>query len=258
MIPHSILIKKVYRLWSFREHLIYPISLGYFMVMALVPTGFIITTLLASWPAFKSGLEIVLMTALPIPLNTLIRDYLLSLHPTFNFSEITLLVISLVQISQGVQALSNLFNHLYRFESMGFLQNLVFSFIASLMGILWMAFIIMLIALIPILSSFFSNALIFPLYWMGLGLTLLLIYKFLPNRRMSFRGVLPGAVVGGFMMSFVITFFGIYLTYFTDFESLYGPFSWLVILLILCQFLAQGLLVGAMLNVVLFREKYIT
>ena len=83
---------------------------------------------------------------------------------------------------------------------------------------------------------------------------LLLIYKFLPNRRDMYRRQLPGAVfstLGWMVISWV---FSVYVDVFRGFSSMYGSLTTIMLIMMWMYFCMYCILIGGELNV-MFGEK---
>ena len=77
---------------------------------------------------------------------------------------------------------------------------------------------------------------------------LLLIYKFLPNRRDTYKRQLPGAVfstLGWMVISWV---FSVYVDVFKGFSSMYGSLTTIMLIMMWMYFCMYIILIGAYLN----------
>ncbi len=72
-----------------------------------------------------------------------------------------------------------------------------------------------------------------------------LIYKYLPNARISWRAVLPGALLVAVLFEIARTAFTIYLTDFANYEIAYGPIASFIILLVWIYYSSFIILFGA-------------
>ena len=78
---------------------------------------------------------------------------------------------------------------------------------------------------------------------------LLLIYKFLPNRKDLFRKQIPGAIftaIGWLVISWV---FSVYLDIFKGFSDMYGSLTTIVLIMLWLYFCMYCVLFGAQLNI---------
>ena len=74
---------------------------------------------------------------------------------------------------------------------------------------------------------------------------LLVIYRVVPNRRVSFRQVLPGAIVATLLFTALRAGFTWYATDVARYESFFGPISAVISLLVFLHFASMVVLLGA-------------
>jgi membrane protein len=74
---------------------------------------------------------------------------------------------------------------------------------------------------------------------------LLVIYRVVPNRRVTFRGVLPGALVATLLFTVLRVAFTWYATDVARYESVFGPISTVITLLVFLYFASVAVLLGA-------------
>ena len=76
-----------------------------------------------------------------------------------------------------------------------------------------------------------------------LALIFLMIYKFLPNRKTSFRSQIPGAVVSAVAWSLFSLGFSVYLDYYDGFSNMYGSLTTIILVLLwlyFCMYIVPG------------------
>lgn len=81
-----------------------------------------------------------------------------------------------------------------------------------------------------------------------LALIFLMIYKFLPNRKTSFRSQIPGAVVSAVAWSLFSLGFSVYLDYYDGFSNMYGSLTTIILVLLWLYFCMYIVLIGAEIN----------
>ena len=74
------------------------------------------------------------------------------------------------------------------------------------------------------------------------------IYKFLPNRKTSFRSQIPGAVVSAVAWSLFSLGFSVYLDYYDGFSNMYGSLTTIILVLLWLYFCMYIVLIGAEIN----------
>lgn len=83
----------------------------------------------------------------------------------------------------------------------------------------------------------------------------LFLYRFVPNRKSTFRDELPGAVFAAFLWITFSYLYSIYIDYYSTFTSVYGSLTYLVLLMLWLYFCMIILFYGAMLNQYLYEKK---
>lgn len=78
-----------------------------------------------------------------------------------------------------------------------------------------------------------------------LALIFLMVYKFLPNRKTSFRSQVPGAVISAVAWSLFSLGFSVYLDYYDGFSNMYGSLTTIILILLWLYFCMYIVLIGA-------------
>ena len=81
-----------------------------------------------------------------------------------------------------------------------------------------------------------------------LALIFLMVYKFLPNRKTSFRSQVPGAVISAVAWSLFSLGFSVYLDYYDGFSNMYGSLTALIMVMLWLYICMNLLLYGAEIN----------
>ena len=81
-----------------------------------------------------------------------------------------------------------------------------------------------------------------------LALIFLMIYKFLPNRKTSFRSQVPGAVISAVAWSLFSLGFSVYLDYYDGFYNMYGSLTKIILILLWLYICMYIVLIGAEIN----------
>ena len=76
-------------------------------------------------------------------------------------------------------------------------------------------------------------------------IALLVVYRVVPNRRVSFRQVWPGALVATILFTLLRVAFTWYATDVARYESVFGPISTVITLLVFLYFASMVVLLGA-------------
>ena len=81
-----------------------------------------------------------------------------------------------------------------------------------------------------------------------LALIFLMVYKFLPNRKTSFRSQVPGAVISAVAWSLFSLGFSVYLDYYDGVYNMYGRLTTIILILLWLYFCMYIVLIGAEIN----------
>ncbi|MDR2122896.1 MAG: YihY/virulence factor BrkB family protein [Flavobacteriaceae bacterium] len=103
---------------------------------------------------------------------------------------------------------------------------------------------------------FLINSLNFVLSSFMFFIGICFLYYFGRTTKISFRGVMPGALLTTFLFSLSTYFFGYYITNFTRFNVLYGSIGSVLIVMIWVNLSVTFILIGYELNVALKKAKY--
>ena len=76
----------------------------------------------------------------------------------------------------------------------------------------------------------------------------LLLYKFLPNRKDSFKNQIPGAVFTAIAWLVLSWIFSVYLDIFQGFSDMYGSLTTIVLIMLWLYFCMYSILLGAVAN----------
>ena len=74
---------------------------------------------------------------------------------------------------------------------------------------------------------------------------LMVVYRVVPNRRVTFRGVLPGALIATLLFTLLRVGFTWYATDVARYESFFGPISTVITLLVFLHLASMAVLLGA-------------
>ena len=95
---------------------------------------------------------------------------------------------------------------------------------------------------IPWLLTFLLN---FVLPWLLVALAFLVVYKYLPAANISWKAMLPGALIASLLWVITLQIYSWYVASFGNYEVLYGSLGGLVLLMIWFNYSAVILLLGA-------------
>ena len=162
--------------------------------------------------------------------------------------------------SQSINALQNAMNKAFGVEQRkNFILVRVVSFLVILLFMVAIVGVVVILGLgqyiIELLQPTFQ-ALKWPLTTVVLLVIMCLIYAVVPNRKLSLRSILPGAIfstVGWMLLSQI---FGLYVKYFSSRIASYQIIGSFIILMLWLNFAATIIILGAIVNAVV--DEYLS
>jgi membrane protein len=94
------------------------------------------------------------------------------------------------------------------------------------------------------LSMSLGIIIVFIFSW-GVSLLVSILYKFIPNCKMHWRFIWPGALLAAVLLEGLQILFSVYITSFASFELIYGSITAIVIVLLWVYFSALAVILGA-------------
>lgn len=255
---------------AFKDHIpAYAATASYFLIMAFIPFVMFLSTLVRFTPVTYNMMRDAITEALPQNVQQFVLDIVSDVYRRNSALVPITGIVALWSAGKGVQAITNGLNNIYHVkETRSWLVTRIYSVAYTLLFSL--AFTGMLTAIVlgrqlqQLVASyypfagriirFFFNArsLFTPLV---LFLVFLVLYRFLPNRRATFRSQVPGAAI----VSFAWTIFSAFLSlYFqlntTGFSNMYGGMATLILIMMWLYFLMNIMLYGAEINIYFEKE----
>ena len=238
----------------------YASSAAFFIFLSLIPCIILVCSLLPLTPLEKSDL-LTAVQIMPAPVVPLMVTLVESLYDS------TVGIVSVAAITtawaagKGMLALMRGLNAVNGVvEGRGYiLQRIVATFYTVIMlALLLLSLVIMVFGdtivrliggIFPLLQEVLKLVMIFkPLFsWLFLTLAFMLVYAFVPNRRLKVRDQFPGALFSAVTWNLFSYGFSIYIDQFNGL-SVYGSLSTIVVIMLWLYFCMYLLLAGAHLN----------
>lgn len=232
-------------------------SIAYFMLLALVPTLGILALLLSAIKIDVAILIPFLEYSLPDESVALFQSYLLG--GNFDVAWVPLvisLVFSFNIVSDGVMSIGLLGDNMYGFKSKSFFKNKAKALLLSLILVTSLVLLIIISVLFPSLVNVEGwGAFLFPISWIVTLLLLLFLFMFTPAKRLKMKEAIYGAIFSSFIIAIFLELYRVYIKYFGNFNSMYGPLASVIVLLILFDWMATVIYAGISLNLVV-NEMY--
>ena len=75
------------------------------------------------------------------------------------------------------------------------------------------------------------------------------------EKKMKKKHTILGSLCASFGITLLLFLFNIYTVYLVDYNSTYGPLSWLIVLLVLFRLISMIIYLGLIINVLNYKEK---
>lgn len=249
----------------FREHNIAQMGgqLAFFILLSLFPFLIYVNALIGSLHISHGTVEELFAPVFPPQIVSFISTYISRLSENNSAGIISIgILISIFSASKSVRSLSIAMNTAYGVERpRGVIANFLFSVLfilcAGLMVLVLTvlipaskALLLRIVEFFQLSSDFFAHIDFWRWCLIGgvLFLVLVVLYYFIPSRRMRFCGILPGVLFGMVAFSLLSIGFMIYAEYFFQGSILYGSISTVILLLLWLYFAGIILVLGAELN----------
>lgn len=248
----------------------YAAQSAYFFVLSMIPMILLLLAIIQYTPVTKADVMTAVVNLFP---ETNMQDFMVGIvNEVYNQSKTVIPVTAIVALwsaGKGVLAVSTGLNCAYELRET---RNYVFLRIrASIYTILFIAAIVMAL----VLSVFGNNISIFVYHKIPFladttdlimrlrtvisfvvmtGISLL-VYHFLPNRKLPFRDLILGSIftsLGWLVISFI---FSMYLTIFKGFSGLYGSMTAIILVMLWLYFCMYVMLLGGLINCIWVEVK---
>ena len=247
----------------------YAAQAAYFIILSFIPFMLLLMTSIKYTPLTREEVINVVMQVFPENFEGFIRGIVGEVYAKSLGVVLISALIALWSAGKGIQALTNGFNTIYQVqETRNFIVTRIRSVIYTLIFVIAIVLTLILQVFGNSLQRELSNR--FPfldrlvttiismrlLISLGLlSLVFLMLYKFIPNRKATFRSQLPGAVLSAVCWSTFSFFFSIYLDFFNNAANMYGSMTTIVLILLWMYFCMIFVMIGAQVNYY-FEEQF--
>lgn len=239
----------------------YAASSAFFIFLSLIPIIIVLCSLLPYTPLQKSDLQEAVQQVMPLPM---VSFMLMLIESVYNSTVGVLSIAAIVTVwsaGKGMLALMRGLNAMNGvMEDRNYVvQRILASFYTVIMLILLLVSLLFMVfgntlvrvlnQYIPVLDELISFLLLFkPLFsWGILTLAFMLIYTYVPNKKMKMKDQFPGALFSAIAWNLFSWGFSIYIETFNGL-SIYGSLSAIVVIMLWIYFCMYLLLVGAHIN----------
>lgn len=259
---------------KFEEHRvsIHAAQVAFFILVSFFPFMMFLITLIRYTPLTE---EIILTTAeriVPSSLDSIVSSWL---HETFESASGTLLSITVITAlwagSKGFYGIATELNEIYEVPKkknilLRRLLSVLYTIVFTVMIILSLIVLVYGNRIVNLINSYFpvmanltllsfllrsvASFIVFVCYFVSL-------YRFVPERKSTFRQELPGAILSAFLWIAFSYLYSLYVDYRSAFSSAYGSLTYMVLLMLWLYLCIIIIFLGAMLNQYLATHKKI-
>lgn len=241
----------------------YAAQSAYFFMLCMIPIILLFLTMVQYTPVTKADVMTAVIQVFPSSVDSMMTSIVNQVYNQSTGVIPITIIVALWSAGKGVLAVTSGLNCIYKCNETR--NYIVLRIRATFYTVLFILVIILLLVLsvfgntlnifiaehVPILERaadrlIEARVIIMPVV---LVIFLLMLYKFLPNRRDKFRNQLPGAVfatIGSMIVSWI---FSVYLDIFKGFSSMYGSLTTIVLIMLWLYFCMYCILLGGEVNV---------
>ena len=243
----------------------YAAQAAYFIILSFIPFMLLLMTSIKYTPLTREEVINVVMQVCPESFEGFIRGIVWEVYAkSLGVVPISALI-ALWSAGKGIQALTNGFNSIYQVqETRNFFVTRVRSVVFVIAIILTLILQVFgnslqreLSSRFPVLdrlvTTIISMRVMISLFL--LSLVFVMMYKFIPNRKATFRSQLPGAVLSAVCWSAFSFFFSLYVDFFSVTSNMYGSMTTIVLILLWMYFCMMFVMIGAQVNYY-FEEQF--
>lgn len=253
-------LKKILHTIKSGKYFLFPSSFSFYMLFAIVPAFTCLELLLNVLNVDNSILFKYIYAFLPDSSSNELVDFL-SQTPTIGdgINIIITFIVSMFVISRGLFMFMNVSKTLYAHkDDMNITKKIIYS---MFLAVSFIFSLFMIVILDFLLSSFINDynevfsLLKYLLIFIVLMFSLTLLYHLGSNKRVKLKNSYLGALIASLGITLSLFLFNIYTVYLVNYNSTYGPLSWLIILLVLFRIISTFIYVGLIINVINYKEK---
>ena len=263
-------VKKIFKILSLKELSILPAYLAYNLVLALIP---MITILIIIFGTLNISFENVISF-----IDYLLPDYASSVvvdaisGDKFDWSIGLFSIVTFVIAANGMYAIINVSNNLYKIDSDSQLSDRVRAFVMLIIMTFLILFIIIFLILgdkiVGILGSFnVSENIIeyivllckvfkWPVTLFLIFFSVKLIYAIAPSERIKSEETTTGALITTIGWIVFTVIFGYYIDFFGRYDIIYGGLASIIILLIWFYVISFILILGIVINTMKYNKHH--
>ena len=248
----------------------YAAQSAYFFMLSLIPIILLLLTLVRYTPLTKADVMTAVVQIFPETFDSLIVSVVNQVYNQSMAIVPITVIVALWSAGKGVLAMTTGLNMVYEcFETRNYLWLRLRASVYTVLFVL----MIMLYLILPVfgnqLSIFVTSNIPLVAKVMDKLIALriiiaptalicfsLLLYKFLPNRKITMKREVPGAIFAAIGWMVVSWVFSVYLNIFSGFSNMYGSLTTIVILMLWLYFCMYSILLGGELNKIMYDKIF--
>lgn len=236
---------------------------AYFILLSIIPCLLLLLTLVQFIPPLsQEAVTSALMQIVPDEFKNLVLEIIEEVYQKSSAAVPVSAVVTLWSAGRGINALTKGFNSVYHvketrnyvagrvrsaFYTLIFIAAIVASLVLMVFGNTIQKALVQYHPMLARVTSFILSMRTMIMI-VVLMLIFLMLYKFIPNRRATFRSQLPGAMISSVAWAIFSLGFSLYLDIFPGFSNMYGSLTTVVLVMLWMYFCMYIILIGAEIN----------
>lgn len=247
----------------------YAAQSSYFMLLSFIPFLLLVMTSVKYTSLTEEMVNSSLLRIIPVEFQSYIQGIIREVYTKSSAVVPISALLTLWSAGKGIQGLTNGLNTIYHvdetrnyiisrirsaFYTLLFIVAIVSTMVLLVFGNKIQGTLILHVPVIARITNSIMNMRT-TISLATMSLIFLMIYKFLPNRKASFKSQLPGAVITAIVWSAFSLGFSFYLDHFGNFSDMYGSLTTIILIMLWMYFCMHIILIGAEINAY-FEEKF--
>lgn len=240
----------------------YAAQAAYFILLSFIPILLLLMTLVKYTFISEQMVSDTLMQIVPVEFKNLVSEIIAEVYNNSSAAAPISAVVTLWSAGKGVNALTNGFNSVYHVDetrnyitgrirsalyTLVFIASVIASLVLMVFGNTIQKTLVQYHPMLAQVTSFILGMRTMIMI-VVLMLVFLLLYKFIPNRKASFRSQLPGAMISSVAWAIFSLGFSLYLDIFPGFTNMYGSLTTIILVMLWMYFCMYIILIGAEIN----------
>lgn len=247
----------------------YAAQSSYFMILSFIPFILLVMTSVKYTPLTESMINDWLMQIIPDEFQSYVQGIIREVYTKSTAVVPISAILTLWSAGKGIMGLTNGVNSIYHVnETRNYVISRIRAAFYTLLFILGIVLTMILLIFgnqiqgaletyVPVIARITESIINMrtTISLAAMSLIFLLIYKFLPNRKASFKSQIPGAVIAAIAWSAFSLGFSVYVDRANSLANMYGSLTTVVLIMLWMYFCMYIILIGAEINAY-FEDKF--